>query len=102
MKKPARKIAKRTVKKAAAKFASKPQVWMVEGRWAMPDDGPVVPVRSIVEATSRKGAEAGAVEAVEKAIVHLMGGLAHVRGKALGEPVVMHPVADGPLAKRSA
>ena len=77
-------------------MTKKTQVWMVEQQWSVPG-GPTIPIRSVVEASTRREAGRGAADAVVKAVAHLMGGTA--RGKAVGRPVVHYPIADGHLAK---
>lgn len=67
------------------------KTWMVEQRW---DVGPtVVPVRSVVNATTRRKALAGAPEAVRAAVVVLLGG--KVVGQPVGEPVVLYALDTG-------
>ena len=78
-------------------MAARVQLWMVEQRWEVPIVGSF-PVRSVVEARSRREAAKGAANAIVEAVSNLLGG--KVRGSAIGVPVVLYPIADGPMAKR--
>lgn len=68
------------------------KTWMVEGRCKL--NGLVIPIRSVVEAASKKGAQDGANKAVDDAITYL----AESRGVSpvpprFGDAVALYPIA---------
>ena len=67
------------------------KTWMVEQMWSIP--GHVVPIRSVVNASSRAQASEGAASAIVRAVEFLCGSLV---GEACGEPVVLYPVSNRP------
>lgn len=68
------------------------KTWMVEGRCKL--NGLVIPIRSVVEAASKKAAQSGANKAVDDAIAYL----AESRGVSpvpprFGDAIALYPIA---------
>ena len=66
--------------------------WMVEQWWRLADDC-FIPVRSVVEAKTKKDAAKSAAAAVRMAVEQMTPEGEDVRGEPSGEPVVMYRVS---------